>query len=116
MPALTVQDIVQAGVVPSATAAASSQTFANDGNVVLLVTNTDASPHSITLTATTTSFAISGIGTLTVGDVVVAVTNGTTRVIGPFPPAVYNSTSGTVAITWSATTGMAVSVLRLPRS
>lgn len=100
---LTVRDATRAvttcpNFTDHATAATSADTyyFANDGRVVLLA---DA--------ATTATVTIQTPGTVAgnaIADTAVALPDGDTYVLGPFPPSVYNDALGRAAVTVSANT------------
>lgn len=108
MAALTVQAVSLAGVVPSATAAAAlGDTFVNDGRTFLKVINGAGAPINVT---------IDSVINCDQGEdhnVVVAVANGTTRYIGPFPPDRFNNASGAVSVTYSAVTSITVGAFRV---
>ncbi|MBP7572063.1 MAG: hypothetical protein KBA95_18560 [Acidobacteria bacterium] len=100
---LTVQDSTRAiatcpNVTDDATAATSSDTyyFANDGRVVLIV---DAAT-----TATVTIETPGSVAGNAIADTAVALPDGDTYVLGPFPTSVYNDSQGRVKVTVSANT------------
>lgn len=106
MPTIAAQQITVSGLEATYTAAASSQTFDNDGTVFLHVKNGDGSDHDITLT---TAGTVAG---LAIADATITVTAGEERLIGRFPQGAFNDGNGQVAITWSATTSMTFAVLK----
>lgn len=109
MALLTVQEISRAGLVATAAAAAGGgDTFPNDGRTFLRVINGGGSSITVTITTTAT------LGGEAVADTAVAVANGVTRDIGPFPPAIYNNDSGQVAVGYSGVTTVTVAAIRLP--
>jgi hypothetical protein len=105
---LTVQDIVRTGLAPSYGAAAGGgDEFANNGSVFYHVKN--GGGGSITATFVTQS-TVDG---LAVSDLAVAVPNGGERIVGPFPPGIYNDANGRVQVTYSGVTSVTVAALRL---
>lgn len=80
-------------------ASAGGDSFANTGYELLVVRNGAAAPINVTATAVSGSNAVA------------AVANATTVVIGPFPPARFNS-AGAVSITYSASATVFVKVVR----
>lgn len=94
---------------------------------VLIVANGDSSPHTVILrgsgyTGAANGAANSGIPSpqntvftqSTVGDLSVAVANGTTQYIGPFTTDRFAQPDGSLWIDWSAATSMTITVLQLP--
>ena len=71
---------------------ANGNEFDNSGNVFLLVRNSDASAHTLTLN---TPLAVDGTA-LPVRTV--SITASSARWFGPFSPEIYNQTNGRVAI------------------
>jgi hypothetical protein len=114
MAAITVQTILETGITVSTTSAAGGgDTFANDGNTYYQVTNGSGSSINVTFTVVNGTFTNKQNGILTKSNLVVAVANGTTKLIGPFPTGVYNSTSGTVAVAYSSATSVTVAAINL---
>lgn len=64
----------------------------NDGRVIVEVNNSGASTYTFTVQ---TPGVVDG---LAITDLVLSVAAGATRLLGPFPPNVYNQSDGTVAI------------------
>ena len=108
---LSAQQPSRAGVVPNFTAANASggNNFANDGRTFIEVKNASASPINVTLNIPMT---VDG-NTVTAPVVVIPATTGD-KIIGPFPPAIFNQADGTVNIDFSATTSVTVGVFQLP--
>lgn len=101
---------VLAGVAPTANNASSGgDTVANpNGKTYLRVINGGGSSINVTLIAQQTSRPADGsFPTMTLANQVVAVTNGTSKIIGPIPPA-FTDGSGNVQITYSAVTSVTV--------
>jgi len=104
MAALTVRSIVETGLtVPSyETAASGGDTMTNTGKEFLLVKNTDGSAsREVTITARTSSVDHTTLGVLTKSNVVKSIAAGASALIGPFPTAAFNNTSGNIEITYS---------------
>jgi hypothetical protein len=106
---MTVQQIARTGLNPSFAAVdgTNHNAFANDGRTFLYVTNAAGSPINVTID---TPGVVDG---LAVGNLVVSVTNGQSRVIGPFPTNIYNQADGKVYVDWSSGTSITAAALRL---
>ena len=76
--------------------------FQNDGRMFLHVKNGSGAPISVYVDARAT-----------VNDLTIVVTNGESRMIGPFPPNLYNDANRRVQITYSSGTSVTAAVLRL---
>jgi hypothetical protein len=110
--ALTVSTITRAGITDTLAAAnADGSRFSNDGKTFLEVAN--ASGDTITVTVETPG-TVDG---LAIADLEVAVPDGTTKFIGPFPPSLYNQLAGSytgyVYVTYSSATTVTVAAWRL---
>lgn len=92
-----------AGVAPVSHAAAAGDSFSNNGKTMVRVTNGGGSPITVTFDDPNSSLAGA---TAFNPDVGVTVTNGQSRIIGPFVPARFNDTNGRVQLAWSATTSV----------
>lgn len=85
-----------------------------DGKTVLRVTNGSGGSINVTVAAVQTSRP--GDATYppqTISNNVVAVANGTTRLIGPFPQA-FNDATGYIGISWSGTSSVTFEAFKLP--
>lgn len=104
------QQFAEAGFTPSLVAAAAGgDTIVNDdGKTILHVVNGGGASINVTITAQTTNASNNTFGSLTKGNIVVAVPAGQQRFIGPFPKAAFNQTNGQVAISYSAVTSVTV--------
>lgn len=112
MAALTTQNISrQTPLTPTYAAVAASDTFTPGANVFLHIKNAGASPDNVTV-VTPTSADPTG---LVISDTAVTVTNGTERMIGPFPAQFFAdpSISGSATINHSFTTSVTIAVLNL---
>jgi|CXWL01.1.fsa_nt_gi hypothetical protein len=105
---LSVQQIVRTGLTHTFAAVdqPNGNEFVNDGACFLYVKN--ASGGSINVTTITQPT----VDSLAVADLVVAVGAGVNKLIGPFPPSIYN-TDGKVQVDFSAGTSVTAAVIRL---
>lgn len=85
----------------------------SDGRTFLVVTNGSGGSINVTLVAQTTSINVPGAGPITIGNIVVAVPAGATKIIGPFAPA-YVDATGYAHVTYSAVTSVTVQAFYLP--
>jgi hypothetical protein len=97
------------GAAPALVAVASSDTFANNGSVILHVHNGNASTLTVTITDPT-SAAPSGLAFTTAG-VVVSLLTGTDKYIGPFNTNRFNDASGNVTVGYSVTSSVTAEVI-----
>lgn len=103
MAALAVVTPTTAGVTHStASAAGGGDTFENTGSELFFITNGGGSPITVTFDAGT-------YGGETITDRAVTVSNGVTKMIGPFRPDIFG---GTVSVTYSGVTSVVVAVYR----
>ena len=100
-------DVERTGVSPETLTDADAEMFisANDGLVVVEVYNPTGGALSVSASPT------AQVGGMDLADVTVSVPAGATRWIGPWPPAVFNETDGSV--TFSAATGLKLRGLRI---
>lgn len=110
MAALTVQSLVAAGLVPTTVSAGGSGDTVSlgptDDRVFLMVTNGGGSSITVTLTdpGTTPAGNAGTSGTATVAA-------AATKLI-PISPALVNTSTGAVSISYSATTSVTVAAVR----
>ena len=107
--------ITPSGVLVSgalSTAAALTNTFQNDGRTVLAIQNGSASPITATEVSQST-VPDGGAAALTVQDRTVTIAAGATRLLGPFPTAIYNDANQDATITLDAITTVTVQAFRL---
>jgi hypothetical protein len=106
---LSYQQVVRTGLETTYAAvdATNGNRFINDGRMFLHVKNGHTSPITVTIATPGT------VDGLAVADQAVVVTNAEERMIGPFPPGIYNDGSGYVQITYSLGTAMTIALLRL---
>jgi len=102
------QQIVRTGLEQTYAAAhADGNKFSNDGRMFLHVKNGAGAPITVTIQ---TPGQVDG---LAIADQVVTVTNGEERMIGPFPPNIYNQDDRMVYVDYSSVTSVTAAVLRL---
>lgn len=109
MATLSVQTIIRAAGLLRSTASCSAggDKFTNDGKTFVLLANTSAASRTVTFATPKT---VSG---LAVADLAVTVSGASERFVGPFPKDVYSSTSGYVAMTYSAVTNLKAAAMKL---
>lgn len=108
MATLAVAVAVRTGIDMAGVAATSGgDQFPNTGREYLQIFNGDSGSHTVT---PVTQLAPDG---QTVSALTVAVPAGATKVIGPFPPGVYNDVNGNVQLTYSAVTSVTVKVVQV---
>lgn len=103
------------GTVLSAAAAvdaANGNQFANTGREIIEVTNGAVS--SITVTIITNGVHTAGGVNYAIADLTPTVTNGTSKVFGPFDTSLFNDSSGNVLIDWSSGTSITARVISVP--
>lgn len=108
MATLTVQNISLAGITPSYTGAAEAgDEFANTGDTLFQIKN-GGSEATVTIE---TPAKIEGIDIAEIAVVVPATTGD--KMIGPFAPAIFNSSDGRVVVTYSAHEDFTVAAFKL---
>lgn len=106
----SVQNIVPGGLQESLTgslSAANTYQSPNDGRVFLHIVNGGGSPDTVTIV---TNAQVHG---LAIADRTVSVPAGEERMIGPFPPEIYNNSDGELEWSHSFITSVTQSALRL---
>lgn len=102
------QQIVRTGLEQTYAAAhADGSKFANDGRTFLHVKNGAGAPITVTVQTPGT------VDGLAIADQAIVVTNAEERMIGPFPPGIYNQSDGMVYADYSSVTTVTIAVLRL---
>lgn len=91
-------------------AVADGHMFANDGMTTIVFNNTNASPRTVTIQ---TPGNVDGLAIAEL-TITVPATNGRIYA-GTFPRSVYNQTTGYVYVDYSATAGLTVAAIRIPR-
>lgn len=113
MAALTVQTAAPSGTsFTTASAAGGGDTFVNNGKTLFYINNGHSGSQTATFTAQN-NITIDG-QSLAVEDLAVAVPAGEAKIIGPFPPQIFNNSSGAVAVTYSGVTSLTVRPLSMP--
>src|SRR4051812_47519213 len=96
-----------AGLTFTAADQANGMQFPNDGRTLLLIKNTDASPHNVTVKSVPDRFQRSG-------DTIVAAPASTTvSIAGPFQFELFQQTTGVVNVDFASATGMTVAAVQL---
>lgn len=91
-------------------AVAGGHTFVNDGSTVLILQNTNGSARTITVTTGQT------VDNLAVADLTITLAATTGRLLtATFPRSVYNQSNGTVLVDYSATAGVLVAAVKIPK-
>jgi hypothetical protein len=110
MATLATQNVNRAGVLPTYSAVSAADRFTPGLGTFLHVKNAGASSDTVTVAATKVP-----LPNMTIANVVVAVPNGSERMIGPFPPEFFTATdgSGLCDVTHSFTTSVTVAVVNL---
>jgi hypothetical protein len=85
--------------------------FVNTGRELVEITNGAASP--INATFTTNGVYTVGVVQYAIADLVVNVTNGTTKVCGPFDKTLFNDANNFVYVDWSSGTTVTARVISL---
>jgi hypothetical protein len=109
MAALTVTSSTAHGtVLPAAQAVSASDTFVNNGRTLIEVNNGGGSSTTVTFVTS----GVYGLGTISydVADDAQTVTNGTSKVFGPFDTTLLGTT---VTVTFSPTTSVTARVIAL---
>ena len=96
----TVQTVTRDGIEPTENPVAASDVFNNDGNVRLWVDNQNAGTCTVTIVTQAT------VDGQAVSDKTVAIPTGEKRLIGPFPPGVYNDDNSQVTVQFSVTSNV----------
>lgn len=112
--ALTLLTAARAGVsiadAALTAAVAGGHSFVNDGATILLLQNTNAATRTITITSAQT------VDGLAVADVSITLAATTGRLLTAyFPRTVYNQSDGTVLVDYSATAGVLVAAVKIPK-
>lgn len=110
MATLSVQDIARdtTGTVPSYAAATSGgDEWTNTGAEFYFIKNGGGGSINVTFVTQATTDG------LAVTDLVVAVSNGVDKMIGPFPVGIYNDTGGKLQVTYSGVSSVTVGVFKI---
>lgn len=115
MAELTIQNVSRTGTAPTlVTAAAGGDDFFVDSatRTFLVVKNSNGAPRDVTITAQKTPRQVSGVGNLTVPNIVVTVA-ATTGEAWILVPDAYIGANGKAVVTYSASAGVTVAAVRL---
>lgn len=115
MAALAIQTPSESGTtVTYASCTGGGDTAANNGKMLLHVKNGSGGALTVTVTKTASaSITDHQYGLLTKADSVVSVGAGAEKFIGPFATGAFNSTSGTIAITYSGVTSLTIAAIQI---
>lgn len=120
MALLNVQQGTQAaGLIPTLQAvdAALTDNFPNDGQTILVLENSNAATRTVTIAPPSGTTTKDGFGTVTAPTMVVTLAATTGRaILGPFPTAAYNDGNGRVNAVTSASAGVTIGAVRVPRA
>lgn len=110
--ALTVNTAARFGgsILDIAAAAADNSngnTFTNTGVEKLIVSNASGGSLTVTVAIPSSARSLDGLATAKTH----VVLNNKTAIIGPFPPDMYNQTTGVVNVDWSTGTSVTVSAV-----
>lgn len=106
---LTVTAISRTGVALAGTAATvtDGDCFPNTGKEYVFIKNAGGSPITATL-----KFGTGGVvDGQSATERTVSITNGTEKIIGPFPPSYYNDANGRCTVICSAVTNVTIQVV-----
>src|SRR5262245_62125950 len=103
MPDQTAQRPGITGAVVTMNTAANDDSFNNDGMTLLIIENGGVAPTVLTLDDPNTPVPV---GSSAVNDAAITITNGTTRVCGPFKRSRFNDANGKVQMDWSVLTSV----------
>ena len=108
--ALAAQKIVKTGIDPVHTGSlsvANNYQTPNNGRLFIYVTNGGGSASVVTIATPGT------VDGLAIADRTVSVTASEDRMIGPFPPHIYNNASGEIDVSFSFITSVTIAALNL---
>lgn len=115
---LTVQTVVEAGIIPTYAAAAGGGDAipGNDGQIMLHVKNGGGGSITVTIAAQTTAGVTPGLGPVSKANAGGSVANASEKMFGPFPVVAFNDGNGKVQVTYSGVTSVTVAAIKLPRA
>ena len=97
------------------TAVSASDTVNNaDGKTMLLISNQGGSTDNVSVTAQNTGQRTAGGASVTAAAETAAIATTERRILGPFPPSIYNDAAGFLTITHSFTTSVKIYAFALP--
>lgn|SRR3954471_12427493 len=117
--ALTPINATAPGTVLTASAAVdgtNGNKFANPtGRAIIEITNGAAGVINVTFTTSATYNVVGTNGSITynVADPLIAITNGTSKVFGPFDKSLYNDTNNNVIVNFSSGTSVTARVIEV---
>ena len=109
-PLVSDRDGVSVADAAMTAAVADGHSFVNDGRTVLLIQNTNGATRTITVQTPGT------VDGLAVADLTITVAATTGRLMtATFPKSVYNQNGGVVYLDYSATAGLLVAAVKIPK-
>lgn len=97
------------------TAVSASDTVNNaDGKTMLLISNQGGSTDNVSVTAQVTSQRTAPGASVVAAAETAAIATTERRILGPFPPSIYNDAAGMLTITHSFTTSVKIYAFALP--
>lgn len=102
------------GLTPAFTSVNATDVYfaQNDGRLLLHVKNANAGAGTVTVQTPNT---VDSQATLAITDLTATVPANTgDKMIGPFPPTIYNNVNGQIRVTFSLASGMTVAAIWLP--
>ena len=105
-----VQKIIKTGLDPTHTgglSAADTYQMLNNGRMFIYVTNGGGGTVVVTIATPGT------VDGLAIADRAVTLLTGTDRMIGPFPPHIYNNSSGEIEVTFDVVASVTLAALNL---
>jgi len=110
---LTVYTLTRAGIPTTAAymtaAIADGHSFVNDGSTFIVVSNASGSP------VTATVLTPGNVDGNAIADLSITVPASGRVNSGTFPKSVYNQSDGSTYVDYSATTGVTIMVIRIPK-
>lgn len=98
---------LSAPLVPWSAADVAGDDFYNDGRIILLIRNTNATTRAVTVDTGNTA------GGINIVNLQFNIAQNQEIVYGPFPPRYWNDSQGKVKITYSGVTDLSVALLRI---
>lgn len=97
------------------TAVSASDTVTNaDGRTMLIISNQGGSTDNVAIVAQTAAQRTAANVSVAASNETAAIATTERRILGPFPPSVYNDASGNLTITHSFTTSVKIYAFALP--
>lgn len=99
-------------VVANAAAGGGDRVLNTKGDVIMRIINGAGAPITLTIAAVQTNRPADGVfPAQTLASQVITVANGTSKIVGPFPPA-FNDANGYLGLAWSSPTSVTFEAYR----